>query len=105
MIFSLKGPESLFTEKLMRHFVTLNRCVRQIQAEASALFSEREFASFQERWIEPWRRIVDRAQREPWILQESAVHRVSLVETLAREAHRSAKVQREDLRILEYPLN
>jgi hypothetical protein len=92
-------------EKGMSHFVTLNRSVRQIQAEASALFSAKDFASFQERWIEPWRRIVDRAQREPWIIRESAVHRLSLVETLAREAHRSAKVHREDLKILDYPLD
>jgi len=82
----------------MSHFTTLNRSVRAIQA--TSLFSEQDFELFERLWIKPWGKIVELYKRWPTLFEASDVHRLHLVKTLEREAHRYAKAQREELEIL-----
>ena len=83
----------------MSHYSTLGWGVRRIENEASLLFSAAEFAAFERRWIDPWTKHIRVC---PSRFQESAWHRVHLVMSLAREARRKARLQREDLAILVF---
>jgi hypothetical protein len=79
----------------MSHFSTLGRGIRQVQSEACLLNSSEDFAAFKNRWIKPWQRIVEEYKRWPGFFQESMVHRLNLVKSLAREAFEQAKYQRK----------